>query len=371
MTGGGTGGHFYPIIAITDALHKIAREKKLVELRLFYMADTPYNAGLLFDKGVEFRRTAAGKRRTYFSLLNYIDMVKTAWGIVTTTIQLFNIYPDVIFGKGGYVSFPALFAAKILKIPVVIHESDTVPGRVNLWASKFAQRIAISYPEAAKYFPQDKVAVTGNPIRAEILQPLTTGLHDFLQLETGVPIILVIGGSQGSSIINENLIDALPELVKKYQIVHQTGKKNFSYVKSTSEVTLRTSEFKGRYKPLEYLNDLALRMVAGSASLVVTRAGSSLFEIACWGIPSIVIPITESHGDHQRQNAYAYARSGAGLVIEEANLTSNILASEIERLMTQSDQRASMAAAARAFAKPNAAETIANELIKIGLQHEE
>jgi len=370
FTGGGTGGHFYPIIAVADALHEVAKERKLVQLQLYYMADSPYNAGLLFDKGIDYRKITAGKKRTYFSLLNYVDFFKTCWGVVNTLTQVFGLYPDVVFSKGGYVSFPVLVAARILRIPVVIHESDTVPGRVNLWSGKFARSIAVSYPEATKFFPKEKVAVTGNPIRAELIHPIENGVFDFLQLDPNIPVILVLGGSQGAALINENLIDTLPELVKKYQIVHQTGKKNFNYVKTTTEVTLRDSQYKSRYKTFEYLNDLALRMAAGSAALIVTRAGSTLFEIASWGIPSIVIPITDSHGDHQRQNAYAYARTGAGTVIEEVNLTSHILASEIERIMSLPGERERMKDAAKAFARPNAANVIANEIVKIGLEHE-
>lgn len=370
LTGGGSGGHFYPIIAVADALHELAEEKKLIGMELYYMADVPYNAGLLYDKGIVFRKTTAGKRRTYFSLLNFFDLFKTAWGVVTTFIDIFNLYPDVIFGKGGYVSFPALFAAKILRIPVIIHESDTVPGRVNAWAGKFARRIALSYPEAASYFPKEKTAFTGNPIRKEILAPLKNGAFDFLNLDPNVPTILVLGGSQGASLINENLIDVLPELVKKFQIVHQTGKKNFDYVKTTSEVILRGNPNQGHYKTFEYLNDLALRMSVGAASLIVSRAGSTIFEIASWGLPSIIIPITESNGDHQRKNAFAYARTGACTVIEESNLTSHILQSEIERLMTLPGELQKMHTAAQAFAKTNAAQTIASEIIKIGLEHE-
>ncbi len=370
LTGGGSGGHFYPLIAVADEIHTIAREKRLLDYQIFYMADIPYNQSILFDKNIIFLSTSAGKMRTYFSLLNVLDIFKTLWGVFITIFKLFQIYPDVIFAKGGYVSFPALFAARLLRIPVVIHESDSSPGRVNKWASKFAKRIAISYPQSADYFPKDKVAYTGNPLRIQIAVPITKGAFDFLELEEHVPTILILGGSQGAQLINEAVIDALPELLKKFQIIHQTGKRNIEEVRRTSEVVLQGSQFKKRYRCFDYLNDLALRMSAGASTLVVSRAGSTIFEIAAWGLPSIIIPITNSNGDHQRQNAFNYAKTGACYVIEEHNLSPHILTSEIERLVNAPEERKRMGEAGRNFAKFDAAHVIAKEIIAIALKHE-
>ncbi|KND48957.1 MAG: UDP-N-acetylglucosamine--N-acetylmuramyl-(pentapeptide) pyrophosphoryl-undecaprenol N-acetylglucosam [Parcubacteria bacterium C7867-005] len=370
FTGGGTGGHFYPIIAIADEIKNITKEKRLLEPELFYMSPTPYNAGLLFEKDIAYKKNSAGKLRRYFSILNFFDLFKTAWGILGSLYEVYKIYPDVIFGKGGYGSFPTLVAARILRIPVVIHESDTKPGKVNLWAGKFAEKIAISYPEAAEYFPKEKVAHTGNPVRKDLTVPISEGAREYLKLEEGVPVILVLGGSQGAESINDILLEGLPELVKKYSIIHQTGKNNIAESKSTSEAVLINSEHKDRYKPFDYLNPLAMRMAAGVADVVVSRAGSTIFEIAAWGTPSIIIPIPESVSHDQRSNAFAYARSGAGEVIEEQNLTASILASEIDRLVNNPVERERMKQAAKAFYKPTAAHEIAEEILKIALSHE-
>src|SRR3990167_8331321 len=167
FTGGGTGGHFYPIIAIAEELNRLVKEKRLLEVGLFYMSHTPYNAGVLFEHGITFKKNSAGKIRKAGGakfLFNFIDLFKTGWGFLVSLVQIFRLYPDVVFGKGAYASFPALLAARILRIPVVIHESDTVPGRVNKWAAKFADRIAVSYAETAKYFKPEKVAFTGQPV---------------------------------------------------------------------------------------------------------------------------------------------------------------------------------------------------------------
>ncbi len=370
LTAGGTGGHFYPIIAVAEAIREQVKEEKLLTPDLYYMAPEPYDARKLLEQDIIFKRTSAGKMRRYFSLLNILDLFKTAWGVLNAIITVFTIFPDVIFGKGGYVSFPALCAARIFKIPVVIHESDSVPGRMNMWAGKFAKKIAVSYPDAAKYFPKDKVAYTGNPIRDEIKIPLSHGAHEYLNLEPNTPTIVILGGSQGAQIINDILIDTLSDILNEVQIVHQTGKNNFKEVTTTAGVALTGHAFAYRYHPFDYLNDLSMRMAAGVADIIVSRAGSTIFEIAAWGVPSIIIPITDSSGDHQRHNAFEYARSGAAIVIEEKNLSSHILASEIKRLLANQAERAKMKKAALEFADLNAAKKIAQVILEIALEHE-
>ncbi|PIQ91367.1 MAG: hypothetical protein COV70_04105 [Parcubacteria group bacterium CG11_big_fil_rev_8_21_14_0_20_39_22] len=370
FTGGGSGGHFYPIIAIAEELRRIAKEERILDPQLYFMSTDKYNARALYDQDIIFKRAFAGKRRRYKSILNVLDLVKTGTGIVQAVWEVFKIYPDVVFGKGGYASFPALIAAKIFGIPVIIHESDSSPGRVNVWAARFARRIAISYPEAAKYFPEEKVALTGNPIRKGIMPIRQEGAFEFLRLDRDVPVILFLGGSQGSQKINEVLIDALPELVENFQVIHQTGKKNFQEVTSTASVILEKSPYKNRYKPFDYLNDLGMQMASSAASLAVSRAGSSIFEIALWGLPSIIIPIPEEISHDQLKNAFNYARTGSCIVIEENNLSHNILVSEIERLMKNLELRQRMSVQAKEFSKPDAAEKISREIMAIALSHE-
>lgn len=370
FTGGGTGGHFYPIIAVAEEINQLATKNKLVNVELFYMSNSPYNEGLLFEHNITFKKNTAGKMRVYFSLLNFIDLFKTAWGTVVSLWTIFTIYPDVIFGKGGYASFPALLAGKLLRIPIIIHESDSVPGRVNAWAGKFAAKIAISYPDSAQFFPEGKTAFTGNPIRKDITQALSQGAHEYLNLDKSIPTLLVLGGSQGAQLVNDTIIDALPRLISKYQIIHQTGKANLQAMKDTSAVVLLTNPHQSRYKPFDYLNNLALRMSAGAADVVISRAGSSLFEIASWEKPAIVIPITNSNGNHQRMNAYAYARTGAAIVLEEANLSGNILSAEVDRLIENTELRAEMIEATKISQHPEAAKKIATEILNIAIDHQ-
>ncbi|MBU6430892.1 MAG: UDP-N-acetylglucosamine--N-acetylmuramyl-(pentapeptide) pyrophosphoryl-undecaprenol N-acetylglucosamine transferase [Patescibacteria group bacterium] len=370
FTGGGSGGHFYPIIAVAEEINRIAKEERLIAPQLFFMSDSPYDSGALIENSVEFVKSGAGKMRKYFSLLNLFDVAKTFIGVISALLKVYRIYPDVVFSKGAYASFPVLVAAKILRIPVIIHESDSAPGRVNKWAGKFAERIAVSYPEAARFFDSKKIAVTGNPIRKEIMKPVTNGAYEFLKLENDLPVILVIGGSLGSQIINDAIVDALPTLVENYQIIHQTGKNNIKEILKMADMVLAGNSKKGGYRPFDYLNNLAMSMSAGIAQLVISRAGSAIFEIAAWGLPSIIIPITNSVSDHQRNNAYGYARSGAAIVIEESNLNAHILVSEINRIMKNKNELERMRRSAKEFAKIDAAGKIAREIIRIALGHE-
>lgn len=372
FTGGGSGGHFYPIIAVAEAVNAIVKERGLIQPELYYIADTPYDERLLYENGIEFRRTPAGKVRNYASVKNYSDSLKTMVGLPRALFQLFNIFPDVVFSKGSYASIPTVTAARILGIPVFIHESDAIPGKANMYAAKFAQRIAVAFPQAIDQFPnKDKAAFIGQPVRKALLTTATEGAHEFLQLEKSSPIIFIIGGSQGAQHINDVVLQSLPQLLEKYQVVHQTGEKNFEAVKSVTDVTLEDNPFKNRYRPFGYLNDLGIRMAAGAADLIISRAGAgAIFEIALWKKPSILIPIPETISRDQRTNAYTYARTGAAIVMEQENLTQHVFLSEIDRVLQDAPLRKTMCEAAAKFGKPDAARKIAEEIVAISLKHE-
>lgn len=371
FTGGGTGGHFYPIIAVAQKVNQIIDKDKIIGAQLYYISDSPYDKEMLLENGLLFEEVKAGKLRTYFSFKNFIDIFKMFFGTINAIYKIFSIYPDVVFGKGGYGSFPAILAARILRIPVVIHESDSAPGRVNKWAGHFAKKVAVSFKEAADYFPKKTVAWTGHPIRTEIEHsaPRNEALQYF-KLESDLPVILILGGSQGAELINNTVLDALPRLVKNFQIIHQTGVNNFKSVSGQAKVILASSPEKSRYLPFAFLNSLMEKMAAGVATIIISRAGSMIFEIASWGVPSIIVPITTTNGDHQRKNAFSYAHTGACNVIEEMNMTANILSSEIERITNDKIIWNKMAQSAKAYNKSDAAYKIARELVDIALAHE-
>lgn len=371
FTGWGSGGHFYPIIAVAEAMQDVVRERKLLEPNLYYAAPDPYNRELLLAHNITFLPSAAGKIRNYFSIRNFFDLFKTAWGVVRSTVRIFFLYPDVVFATGGYGSFPTLLAARFFRIPVVIYATDAEPSRVNRWAGKFAVKVAVSFQEAAEFFPADKVAYTGNPLRKSVLLPAREGAHAFLKLNPELPVILVWGGSQGAQALNEVVLNALPELLQKYQIIHQTGDANIADMTSRVKVVVTDPALRERYKPYGYLNDLAVRMSAGVAALVISRAGAgSIFEMAAWGLPSILVPIPEPISHDQTKNAFSYARGGAAVVIQQNNLTPKLLVSEVNRIFDNKDISRTMSAAARDFGRPDAAHTIATALLDIALSHE-
>lgn len=371
FAGGASGGHFYPIIAVAEAIQDAVKRRKLIEPRMYFISTTPFDERELFEHGIEFKKIRAGKVRRYFSILNFFDAFKTAWGILDALRLLYSIYPDVVFCKGGYASFPTVYAARLLRIPVIVHDSDASPGRVNRWAGKFAKKIAVSYPEAAQYFPKEKVAFLGNPVRRDIRTPAYEGAREFLNLEVSTPVILILGGSQGAETINETILEALPRLVEKYEIVHQTGEISYKEVTGTANIILEGNPKQSRYKSFNYLNTVSMRMAAGAATLAVSRAGSgAIFELAAWGLPAILIPIPEDVSHDQRKNAFAYAREGGAVILEQNNLSPNVLASEIDRLIDHPELREKMREAAKRFAKHDAAEKIADALIEIVLEHE-
>jgi UDP-N-acetylglucosamine--N-acetylmuramyl-(pentapeptide) pyrophosphoryl-undecaprenol N-acetylglucosamine transferase len=374
FTGGGTGGHFYPVIAIAEALQDLVRERHLITPKFYYLAPNPFDEKALFENGIVFIRIPAGKMRRYFSLQNISDFFVTAFGTVQALLTLFRIYPDVVVSKGGYTSVPIVIAAHLLRIPIIIHESDSKPGRASLLAAPWATKIAISFETAAEYFPAavgSKIARTGIPIRKALMRVESEGARQYLELEPNVPVVLILGGSQGAVRINELVLSSLPELVSFTNIIHQTGTANFEDVEAVSHVVLGSNPLAARYHPINYLDQVSMQRSAGAADVIVSRAGAnSIAEIGLWKKPAILIPIPESISHDQRMNAYAYARTGAAIVLEEGNLTPHLFVAEIQRIVRDHDLAKRMSAAAEGFTDPDAARVLAHAVLTLALPHE-
>ena len=374
LTGGGSGGHFYPLIAVAEAIEELCKERKLLEPELFYIGPEPFDKSALLEHDIAYKPSAAGRIRRYNSIMNVFSVFPIAWGVVRSTVQLFNLYPDVIFSTGGFVAFPPLFAARLLKIPVVIYDADSEPGRVSLWSAKFAKWIAVAHPDAAEKFPKsvrDKIARVGHPIRKEIQTPAKEGGYEFLGLQPNIPTVFIMGGSLGAKAINETVLDALGEMVEHYNVIHQSGSANLEETVHISSVVLKGSRYETRYRAFGLLNTLALRMSAGIATVVIARAGSgTIFEIASWGIPAILVPIPIDVSHDQTENAFSYMRAGAAVVIEQHNLSPHVLLAEIQRLLDNPAQREKMSAAAKAFSRPEAGRKIGQILLETAIEHE-
>jgi len=368
FTGGGSGGHFFPIIAVARELKRIAEEERIADLRMFYMGPVSIGESDLKNEGISYYPLAAGKIRRYASFYNVSDLFKTVFGIFQAAWRLFIILPDVIFSKGGYGAFPVLLAARLYKIPVIIHESDVIPGIVNKWSAKFAKRIAVAFAAAASFFSPEKTAVTGNPVRKRLLGANIEEAKRNLFIFSKDSVIFFNGGSQGSENLNNNVTGILKELIKKYEVIHQTGKENYKAVAEETSVLLERMR-KEKYHIFSFLNEDQLREAYAVSDLIVSRAGSSaIFEIAAMQKPSILIPLANSAQDHQRENAYEYAKTGSSAVIEEDNLSPHVLLSDIEKIFEHPEIQKRMMEFAQKFSRIDAAETIAREIIKLG-QH--
>lgn len=371
LTGGGSGGHIFPLIAVWEEINKIAQNYNF-KTDFFYMGPNDEWSKILSEKGIKISYIAGGKIRRYFSFLNFLDIFKILFSFIQALLKMFFIMPDVVFSKGGPGALPVVFAAWFYRIPVLIHESDAYPGLTNLLSARFAKKIALAFEETKEYFASSKTIVVGNPVRSEIL------LHKIeketakqnLDFNPNFPLIVVIGGSQGAQKINELILLSLKDLLPITQILHQTGENNFLEVEKLAQtVLLEVSiqvEARSRYKAVPFLDASNLGLAFSAADLIISRAGSgAIFEISAFGKPSIIIPLSESAHDHQRKNAYAYARSGAAVILEEENLLHQIFLNEIKSILKDEINYKKMSEAALNFNKQNSAQLIAEELIKI------
>ena len=371
LAGGGTGGHIYPLLAVAEELKKTF-EKNGYLLDLHFVGTPGRFEGEIKAAGIKVHKILAGKFRRYLSFGNLIDIPKIFIGLIQAFLKIYAIMPNAVFSKGGPGAFQTVLAARFHMIPVMIHESDAYPGLTNLLSAKFAKRIAISFGAVTKYFNPSKTILTGNPLRPSLLrQRLESGAaKEALGFSSASPLVLVLGGSQGSERVNDFIISVLKDVINEAQILHQTGSANYAFVSKAAQATLVdvavSAEAKNRYKAVSFLEGKEMAYALSAADVVIGRAGSgTIFEIAAFGKPSILIPLPEAAGDHQRENAYAYAQSGAAYVTEESNISSNILLSQIRRLVGGGDLPKAMSQAALNFAKPQAAEAIATEVFNL------
>ena len=325
-----------------------------------------------FEKaGLKTKVILAGKMRPYFSFKNFTDVFKIIGGFIQSLWLLFWIMPDAVFCKGGYVGLAPSLVAKLYLIPIFAHESDSVPGKVNRIIGKMSKKVFISFQSSDKYFKAEKIILTGNPVREELLflTEKSVAAQNF-NLSSEIPTILVLGGSQGAQRINNFILESLVRIVSKYQVIHQTGENNYKEVSGVVDKTKKEGEgeyadnIENRYKAFAFLDQDNLRMAYSLADLVISRAGAGgIFEISALGKPSIIIPLTESANDHQEKNALEFSKFGA-VILHEGNLTPNILLNQIEDLV-QPEKIKEKSEQAKGFIKNNATDMIAKEVINI------
>jgi len=368
LTGGGTGGDLIPLLGVVSELKKVSLEKKIEELEFLLITPASGFNKNISDAGIEIKTIKAGKLRRYFSWENFQDILKIPVGIVQSLYYVYKFKPDIVFSKGGFASVPPVIASWILRVPIVTHESDIVPGLANRIIARFASKILISFSAAEKYFDKNKVVLTGNPIRSDITEGNIENALKFFKLSSDLPTVLIFGGSQGAQKINELVLEILPNLVEKCQIIHQCGDKNYEEILSDTRCPIRhpvSGNFE-RYRLYPFIND-EMKDAYAIADIVISRAGAnSLAEIVALQKPNILIPLSTSANDHQRENAKFFAEKNATLIIDETVNNSQDLADTILKLLSDKNLQQQIKQNLLAIASSqNASRKIAKEIVNI------
>ncbi|OGD25729.1 hypothetical protein A2819_02415 [Candidatus Azambacteria bacterium RIFCSPHIGHO2_01_FULL_40_24] len=371
LTGGGTGGHLFPLVAVARKIVELAKAGNYGEPEIYYFGPGSFLESSFEIEEMNFHYTilVTGKWRRYLSLKNFIDLFKVFIGFIQALWKVWTVMPDVIFSKGGYGSVATVLAGWLYRIPIILHESDSAPGFANRLLSPFATFIAVSFSEAAQHFPSNKTYFTGEAIRdAFFILPQPEKERALLHLMTKKPMILVLGGSQGAQKINNIILDILPQLLETVEVIHQTGDENYNSIFNESKVILKNvngTEFIS-YHPVNFLIEPEYVAAMHSADIVISRSGAgSIFEIAASGRASILIPIADSANDHARRNAYIFKNDGRAEIIEETNLTPNLILSVIFSILNDPEKKKKMEQLAKAFATPDAAKLIAQALLNL------
>ena len=317
LTGGGTAGHVTPNIALLPKLREMGYE-------IHYIGSYEgIEKRLIADYDIPYYGVSTGKLRRYIDPKNFSDPFRVLKGVGEAKKILKKIRPDIIFSKGGFVSVPVIRAARSLKIPCIIHESDMTPGLANRLCIPTAKKVCCNFPETVSKLPEGKAVLTGTPIRAELLQGNKEAAYTLCGFNKDLPVLMVIGGSTGSVAINKEIRSSLPKLLKDFQVVHLCGAGNIDNLLIPQ---------KG-YKQFEYLKS-ELKDVLAMADIVVSRAGANVIcELLALKKPNLLIPLpaSASRGD-QILNAASFEAQGYSLGLSEEDMDTVSLTDRIYEL---------------------------------------
>ena len=317
LTGGGTAGHVTPNIALIPKLQELGYDIQYIG------SYTGIEKELIEPFGIPYHGISSGKLRRYFSVQNFTDPFRVLKGVREAKSLIKQLKPDVIFSKGGFVSVPVVLAGKRNKVPAIIHESDMTPGLANKIAIPSAVKVCCNFPETLETLPKEKAILTGSPIRQELLSGNKIAAMDLCGFSADKPVILVIGGSLGSVVVNTAIRQSLPELLKKFQVIHLCGK---------GKLDNSLSQIKG-YCQFEYIKN-ELRDIFSLADIVISRAGANaICELLALRKPNLLIPLSAnaSRGD-QILNARSFERQGFSMVLEEEDLSKDTLLDSVQKL---------------------------------------
>lgn len=350
VTGGGTGGHLYPALAVVEVL----QQDPGIEAILYIGNANRKEAQLVPQYGIPFEGlTFSGMpRRLSPKLLSW------GWELIRAFLQarsaLQRFRPHAVLGTGGYVTAPVLLAARSLGIPYIVHEPDAYPGLVNRVMARGASGVTCAFTGARTRLKTKNLTVTGNPLRSRIgsIEKEEALANLRLPLSLTRPILLVTGGSQGARRINQGVIEALPTLIDELglQIIHQTGETLFDEVCSQCPPTYRNHD---AYHPMPFIADMASTLAL--ADVAVCRSGSmTLSEMYRGHIPTILVPYPYAAADHQRQNALASQQAGASIMVEDDQFTGDTLVTVLSQMFSSPETLVAMRQGAEALAAPNA-----------------
>lgn len=335
ITGGGSGGHVMPALAVIEELRN-SQNDFFKENNIIYIGSKKGIEKSLIEKsGVEYKSINTGKLRRYLSFQNFSDIFRTFTGIVQSAKLIKKIRPDIIFSTGGFVSVPVIIAGKIKKIPILIHEQTVDAGLANKIAGRFAQKIALTFPESGKYFQKDKIVVTGIPIRKEIFQGTKESGYKRFGFDSSLPTIFFTGGGLGCRVLNEAAKVILPELLIKTNVIYQTGAamngRDFLDMKKIRESL--PDYLQKRLYLTDFINN-EIADVFALTDLAIARSGAgTVNELLMLKIPAIFIPLAIATNNEQLKNALISVNLGGAEIIEEKELSSTILLDKISNIL--------------------------------------
>lgn len=366
VSGGGTGGHIYPALAVATQL----RAQYGAEI-LFLGSDDGLETRLVPAAGLPLATIKAGKLRRYISWQTLKGVMRVPLGVVQAMDIVRKFRADAAFTSGGYVAVPTGIAAYFNHVPLLMHQQDVPPNLSNKQVAPLATKISVAFKDSLAYFPARKTLHLGNPVRQEILdiRPVSPMLaRERFGLAADQPMLLVTGGSQGARHLNQVVCRALPELLTICQVLQISGKDLYNETREQANSVLAEQDaaLRTRYHLVPYL-DGEMPAALQAADLVLCRAGAStLSELATLGKPSLLVPLPPAIGKSpQEANAAMFERLGAGIVLKNANLEAHELAGRVKYIMTSPEILAFMMEATRALARPQATQDIVDALLKI------
>ncbi|KIL34651.1 UDP-diphospho-muramoylpentapeptide beta-N-acetylglucosaminyltransferase [Cohnella kolymensis] len=361
LTGGGTGGHIYPALAIGREVSERQPDSSL----LYIGTRRGLESRIVPQHGIDFEAIEITGFRRSLSWENVRTLMRFWQGVRRSKQLLKKFKPDVVVGTGGYVCGPVVYAASKLGIPTLIHEQNVVPGLANKFLSRYVDAVAVSFAESAQYFRRcPNIVHAGNPVASAVLRASKDNGFSSLGLKPGTPFVLVVGGSGGAKALNEAMSQMVPLIggLPDVHFVFATGER--FYEDTVTRIKGLPAAAEDRLHVLPYIHNM--HEVLSAASLVVTRAGASFIaETTSIGVPAILIPSPNVTNNHQEANARSVADAGAGVMILERNLSGEVLFQQIAAIMTDSARRQSMAQASRNLGMPQAAAAIYEQIGRI------